>query len=153
MWAANLCEFLSFVHTLWDDLRRVLSRGSDTCDLLVEAVGAPPTGPDSLGSLELRGGDIPDVIGSTTITPGPTRDGGAGLGDHGDTGNTLSRGRGSISGRRDGQGTDPGAEKSCGLAAGALIQGGTTLLEGVGVAEQVHSTSCIGSGFIHVCRA
>lgn len=110
MWAAHLGELQSFVGTLWDDLLGVqLDDSSSRRDPLVEAVGAPPTGPSCLSIIDLCCRHIPE--NRRTSDKSCTSDGGAGLIDHGDSSRSRrSIIRDSVSCCWHGEGTDERGE-------------------------------------------
>lgn len=73
LWAADLCEFLSFVCSLRDGLLCVHNFGARSGDLLVEPVGAPPAGPFYSASLKRK----ISIVEFRTSRPNITGGGGA----------------------------------------------------------------------------
>ena len=122
LWATDLCEFLSFVCSLWNNLLSVQDSGTTSDgDFLVEPVGAPPTGPGSSCCFNFESRNIP-FISSDSVTGR----GWACLLEHGKTQCGTSICWDSVCSSWYRQGTDEGREVCSKFAAGSLVQGGTT---------------------------
>jgi len=127
--ASDHGKFSPLVHSCQHDLLGVQFHYGIGGDCLVETVGAPPTGV-GVTSYIIEFSIITPVIGcSSSICPSSKLNGGAGSSDHCITGSNCSSSSiisewscWSI------QGTDEGAEGCSRLAAGALVQSGTTNL-------------------------